>query len=406
MSKRPGDVTSFGGPNPENGPFVDPRVTDPAALKYQQDAIARAAGNRYSEPRGGQPTPPIPRLDMPHQGNMSMADQAAAAQRQQHPGPLPFPHMSSGGGQTIFEPAQTAAPSITDGILNTDILPEVAKQDPMFQRGSGEMVAINQPHLAKKYGVIRNKTHLMPQQLFKAAPGLSKETIQGLEIAKSFAQKSVEAATGETAAEQAAASGPMGHGAHVGQRSDRNPNPASEEDKAAAAKVLAGMDNFDLHALREATMKDLLNNKEQKEIIEARLAPLSIDDLIMNGYIVQRVPIIPKRFEVTYQSLSSEDEMALKRLVLMEAKALVVSEEYLMDKFGLMAIACSVTMINEQRMLDHHDDDGSFSEDRFLQKFNKMVKYPIHMLASMGVNGFWFDVRVRKLFVAEKLGNG
>ena len=42
----------------------------------------------------------------------------------------------------------------------------------------------------------------------------------------------------------------------------------------------------------------------------------------------------------------------------------------------------------------------------FLKKFNMVLRLPLHMLASIGVNTLWFDVRVRKLFVAEKLGNG
>jgi hypothetical protein len=35
-----------------------------------------------------------------------------------------------------------------------------------------------------------------------------------------------------------------------------------------------------------------------------------------------------------------------------------------------------------------------------------VARFDMHLLSSLAVNWFWFDVRVRKLFVAEKLGNG
>ena len=50
--------------------------------------------------------------------------------------------------------------------------------------------------------------------------------------------------------------------------------------------------------------------------------------------------------------------------------------------------------------------EPELDEDAFWKKFEYVARFPFHMLASLGVNYFWFDVRVRKLFVAEKLGNG
>jgi hypothetical protein len=52
------------------------------------------------------------------------------------------------------------------------------------------------------------------------------------------------------------------------------------------------------------------------------------------------------------------------------------------------------------------DNSGHFDDDRFWDKFNKVSKLGIHILASIGTNAYWFDIRVRKMLVAESLGNG
>lgn len=98
--------------------------------------------------------------------------------------------------------------------------------------------------------------------------------------------------------------------------------------------------------------------------------------------------------------------MALKRLVMIESRGLEVSERYLLDKFSLMTLVAGLYTLNNNPVPDFHDKDGHFEEDLFWTKFKSITKYPFHMLASIGVNYFWFDIRVRKLFVADSLGNG
>ena len=89
-----------------------------------------------------------------------------------------------------------------------------------------------------------------------------------------------------------------------------------------------------------------------------------------------------------------------------ENKGVEVSDRYLLDKFSLMAVTIGIRGINSNVFPDHLDKDGKFDEDKFWRKFEFVTKYPFHMLASLGVNYFWFDIRVRKLFVAEKIGFG
>lgn len=407
-------------------PVVAPGVTDPAAQKYAKQFEQRRGPPKYGVPVAGGPTPPIPRLDSEPTGMLPMADQANQ-QRIQQTGPFvgagslfqgPPPAPQSGG---IFpqqpqqqKPSPTALPP---GLMMTDLLPEVARKDAAFRDGHGSMYAVSQPALAYKYGVVRNKQHVSPQQLASgksgaAASGLKPETLAGLQ-AISAANQSPETAEatrtaqareedkrimGEAAAGSAGASGRLGN-------VTEGPQPEAKPAKSAA-DLAKNMDDFDFNRLREALMKDIINNDEQREIIEKRLEPLSLDELFTTGSITQNVPILPGKLEATFRSLSAEDDLTLKRLAMKEAKGLEVSDQYLLDKFSLMTIIAGLYAINNNPFPDYRDVQGHFDEELYWAKFHLISRYPFNMLATLGVHHFWFDIRVRKLFVMESLGNG
>jgi hypothetical protein len=153
-------------------------------------------------------------------------------------------------------------------------------------------------------------------------------------------------------------------------------------------------------------MKDLLNNPEQRKIIEDRLEPLSLDKLVVDGYVRQTVPIVPDKFVPVFQSIGADEELACKRLIVADAKSLDVNEQYLMDKHAFMVLACGLHAVNGKPLPSHRDAEGNFDDQLFWKKFSMVLRFPLHMMASLSINFFWFDVRVRKLFVAETLGNG
>lgn len=389
------------------GPYVDPRVAQkplhPAAAAYQQQLKARMS----AEPRGGGPPPPIPRLDQPHQDGMTMADQAAAARRAAE---MTAPPVQG----TIFTP-ELAAERIAGampmapqkGITNQDILPERARQDEAFREGHGSMYAVNQPNLAYKYGVIRNGKYVPPQELEQGRPGLKSETVKSLEHVMEFNKQRQAAERGDAAAEKAAEEGLAAGTAKIANPSgEGDAKPVSDEQRSDVEKALRGMDEFDFNTFREIMMKDLVNNEEQRKIVEERLAPLDLSELLMNGRVQQRVPIIPNKYEPSFQSFTGEDELALRRLLMQERDGLKAPDRYLMDKFQLMTLALGIVRINQTVFPGHTNSKGEFDDDLFWQKFTKILKLPFHMLASMGVHYYWFDVRVRKLFVAERLKNG
>jgi hypothetical protein len=171
------------------------------------------------------------------------------------------------------------------------------------------------------------------------------------------------------------------------------------------------MDSFDYSQMRDRTIQDMLNHPEQRKIVEDRLQDLEIDDLIMKNRVSQDVPVIPataksRGFVIRYTSMSGEEELALKRLVMEEASSVEVTERYLLDKFSFMSLTCGLTAINGNAAPTHLDTNGNFDEKLFWKKFEWVMKRPVHMLSSIGVHHTYFEMRVRRLFVAEKLGNG
>lgn len=402
--KDPAQQVQFG------GPVIAPGITDPQALRYAQqisDRRAAAGPQKYTTPVAGGPTPPIPRLDSNADKDLTMADQAnmqRAAMEGPPQAPTPRSMFQARPGDAPPTPRGPGGPPA--GILPADILPEEARKDPDFHEGQGSMYASAQPQLAFKYGVIRGGQRLMPQQLGQVSKGLRKETVEGLKSIAELQKTRASAESEDKRIEGEAASGIAGAAGRLGNA----PTDGPQADPAASQKNLQDavrkLDDFDFNTFREMMMKDIINNEEQRELIEKRCTPLDITDLIMKGFVTQRVPIIVNKFEPEFQSMTGGEDLAIKRLIMQESKGLEVSDRYLLDKFALMAVTIGLFSINGNVIPSHRDNNGKFDEDAFWKKFDFVTKYPFHMLASLGVNYFWFDIRVRKLFVAEKLGNG
>jgi len=392
---------------PHEAPFVAPGVSAAAAeyargAQARRSAAAAAALPKYDTPVAGGPTPPVPLLNQPHVDGRTMA-QAAMMQR----GPAP--------GASIIEGAPTAA-AAAPFLLPQDVLPDEAAQDPEFMQGMGSRYATAQPHLAMKYGVIRNGQRVAPQQL-TSAPGsppqqgrLRPETVEGLKKLQTLGDAPPPGPEppepDREVAEAHSQDSPAGAATRIG--GGASPNRKLDEE---ARKTLENLDDFDLDSLHSMMVRDLFNNEEQRKIIESRCDPMDLADLIMTGIVKQKVPIVlptetSKGFVPTFQSLGGDDDLACKRLIVAEATALKVDDRYLLDKYAFMGLTCALESINGTPLPTHRDQNGTFNDELFWAKFNKVIRFPLPMLASLGVNYFWFDVRVRRLFVAEKVKNG
>ena len=423
MAKRDAVVKDPNAPTQLSSPFVHASVTDPAARRVadamtrNRHPLSRQAIPKYTAPRAGGPTPPIPNLEAPAGDGMTMADQAVV---QRAAGQMTGGQVApTQGGIFTQSPAMQAAASFAPPqtksrppqLYPSDLLPAEAQQDPMFRQGQGSMVAVSQPELAFKYGVIRgtgaNRRHVPPQELNQATKGLRAESLQDLERLGALSRgQSATTEAEDRAAEQASVQSSAGAAGRFGNSPKDGPQTS---DKARVAEVMKKMgveDDLDFATLRDMMMKDIINNDEQRAIIEERCAKMEVDDLIMHGYVRQKVPILPGKFEPTFQSIASSDDLAIKKLIMLESKGLEINERYLLDKFSVMTVALGLYAINDNKVPGHLDANGKFDEEAFWKKYEFLARNSFHMIGTLGVNFFWFDVRVRKLFVAERLGNG
>lgn len=201
-------------------------------------------------------------------------------------------------------------------------------------------------------------------------PQLSAETVEGLRAIEAARREQEEVQQREAEAERQV-----------------TPNPAQAGDEA-------------LDELRTLFADDaqwsLLNNPARKKAIEARLTPLDILDLVMHGEIRQEVPIVPGKFVISLRSVTGDEDLAVKRLMSGDSG----SDRYLTDKFSLMGVALGLMSINGVA-LPTHLKDGEFDEELFKKKFKVLLRYPMTMLAEIGLQFFWFDKRVQALFADE-----
>jgi hypothetical protein len=161
-------------------------------------------------------------------------------------------------------------------------------------------------------------------------------------------------------------------------------------------------DAFDFGAQNEA--ERILNNKVRRKEIESRCKPMSIEDLIMKDQVEQIVPIIPDKFEVTFRTCSAEESLFIKKYLASKQES--VSDAYAAEKYTLCQLACALVALNGKEFPDHRDKDGIPEEKHFEIKLQTLLKKSVFVIVDLNVNYIWFDIRVRRLFNPEKLGNG
>jgi hypothetical protein len=416
-------------PERHGGRVIDPKAA--AAEAYAAGMAARAQQRaqkaqtqKYAQPVGGAPTPSIPRLDQEAAKGAPMAAQAETANAPtQHEVMQQMARQASTGSSIVEPPVNLpgAPPKMAQqalqagsGIAPNDMLPAQAQEDPAFQQGAGAMFAANQPHLAAKYGVIRNGQHIPPQQLVsQAQPGsLSPASIQGLQALQGMNRVPEGMPRTEEEAESQAAAGAASQSARIGKppgdpdMGEKVGEDVSPEDEKKVQEAINKMDSFDYDSLRRQMSEDMLNSPEQKKIIESRLTELDIDDLIMKNRVTQDVIIHPERLWFTFESMTGEEDLTLKRLIMQESKSIEVTGQYLLDKFAFMSIAVGLRSICANPLPDHRNEKGEFDDKKFWIKFHWLLQQPLHLLSCIGINHTWFELRVRKMFVVEKLGNG
>ena len=182
---------------------------------------------------------------------------------------------------------------------------------------------------------------------------------------------------------------------------------AAEEPKKEAkaddlGNRLSELDDFEWDRLQRELEENDFNNTVLRKKIEARCTPMSVGKLVMAGEVTQVVPINPGKLEVEFQTVKGRDDLTIKQMLYQEQG----SDRYIFDKYSIMNLAVGLKSINRYPLPDHRDEKGVFNRDRFTEKLDAVLNYPLPMIGILSVNFVWFDQRVRKLFTVDELGNG
>jgi len=143
----------------------------------------------------------------------------------------------------------------------------------------------------------------------------------------------------------------------------------------------------------------LTQNKQRREAIEARCAPMDFAQLITIQEVRQDVPIIPGKFVPTFRSAQGHEELYIKKKMSGERG----SEAYLRDKFALLALALGLYALNGRELPSHLDKDGEVDDELFSKKLKILLRFPFDLLADMSTNLGWFGKRVQKLLVVDNI---
>ena len=161
-------------------------------------------------------------------------------------------------------------------------------------------------------------------------------------------------------------------------------------------------DAFDFTGRNEA--ERVLNNKKRRKDIEDRCEPMKLEDLIMRDEVQQLVPVLPGKFEITFRSMTPDDNLYIKRYIAKNDTG--QSDQYVLEKFGMCQLTCTVVAINGRALPDYRNSDGSVDDALFEKKLKMLLKKSAYVVADLGINYSWFDIRVRKLLNPDSLGNG
>lgn len=146
-----------------------------------------------------------------------------------------------------------------------------------------------------------------------------------------------------------------------------------------------------------------ISNVALRKAVEAKLKPISIDDLFISGEVRQRVDIIPNKLSVVFRSLrTGEDLYVKKRLIEVKTE----SARYAEERFLLQNMCCFIHEINGETFPPIMDSNDKIDDKAFDERFTKISKLPQVLLDRLWIHWRWFEDRVRKALDYDFLGNG
>ncbi len=288
-------------------------------------------------------------------------------------------------GKNLYDQAREKELGPELDLRPTDMLPSSAKQDPRFDIQKPAFAMSQDPELARRYGVVRNGILASPDQLLPkgkvtAPPEPGPAPPAPVRKAPSILKPEEGAAPAEK----------------VKLEVPEMPEPTDDPEIPGT---------LDLAMIREAVTTGVLNNDEQRIIVEGRLkGKIDIADMLLDRPVRQTVVIIPDRLEITFEAIPYKVELMMKQMIAAEADSAVYNE-YLMDKFVLMGVACAVESVNGNK-LPALMDAGIITPKMIEARLEWMLKRPVALVTMLSIHYHWFYMRQMKALQAVDLKNG
>ena len=141
--------------------------------------------------------------------------------------------------------------------------------------------------------------------------------------------------------------------------------------------------------------------------IEGRLRALDIGQYILNGELMQLVPVIPGKLEVRYRTVSEYEEGWVDaHLAKQNAANKEMTQRQFLRLMNECSLACHIHSVGGSAWPVVLNGDGTVNESHMEERLRRVRKFPSAVFALLTQNMGWFLERVSKALSAEALGNG
>jgi hypothetical protein len=137
-----------------------------------------------------------------------------------------------------------------------------------------------------------------------------------------------------------------------------------------------------------------IDNPEVRKAIESRCGELNFQAILQTNRVSQVVPILPKKFEVEFQTLTGTDLSNIDRIA--------ASKDWTHFMFinwaGYAKLVFAMRAMNGQALPPVYSPEGEFMEEVFNQRYKSLVALGEKLITLLFVNYRWFDDRVEGQF--------
>lgn len=156
----------------------------------------------------------------------------------------------------------------------------------------------------------------------------------------------------------------------------------------------------ELNAVPEPSKDDRIRARTESE-----LRKIDVGDYIMQGYVTQKVPIVPDRLDVVYRSSLEREEFYAEQMLRKDLAADATMNE--MRRATMEnGLAIQIHAYNGTKWPALMKKDRTIDEEAFQTRLGLVREIGSHLFGMIGQHLVWFNDRVGDALTLEALGNG